>query len=498
MSFLRFREKQIVVGAVLLAALVAISSGIDHFGNSLAHKSVPEHPFAWAELASRFQGRRIGVMCSSAAAVDSVDRARLIAISWACSPHPTLAIDFSDVAGWPQVIISSEFLSASDRRRILDAGYEEVASNEFAIAWTNAGVTPTDPPVKVSPLRESIGVVVVLAAMLALWAWWRRFNGALPSKWTFCCAAIVFAVLSTLTLTHTLTSPNGLGVYAGKAKLFLVCGGMPRGFFTLPEYAIYQPSYPPGLTLAALLAYVVSWACGDWLVQLIVPFALSLLFLELADCTSRFVALAVALAMVSVPVAIKMAGGFYAEPLAALMLAMGLHRVWRQGDWAGWLMAGASGLFRHECIVLVIALWAAEKLLGAGAKWRHLAVAAAFTFAWESFAYFAGAKVYDFDFCSLPAVRRVLLALAAAFSWKAVAAVVVLCAAGGRRCGHVAVASLLFLLASALLASFNVTPHFEWFLANMMPRVAWLAVVPLAARAIFENMQTTTNERKQS
>ena len=65
MSFLRFREKQIVVGAVLLAALVAISSGIVHFGNSLAHKSVPEHPFAWAELASRFQGRRIGVMCSS-------------------------------------------------------------------------------------------------------------------------------------------------------------------------------------------------------------------------------------------------------------------------------------------------------------------------------------------------------------------------------------------------------------------------------------------------
>ena len=155
MSFLRFREKQIVVGAVLLAALAAISSGIVHFGNSLAHKSVPEHPFAWAELASRFQGRRIGVMCSSAAAVDSVDRARLIAISWACSPHPPLAIDFSDVAGWPQVIISSEFLSASDRRRILDAGYEEVASNEFAIAWTNAGVAPTDPPVKVSPLRES-------------------------------------------------------------------------------------------------------------------------------------------------------------------------------------------------------------------------------------------------------------------------------------------------------------------------------------------------------
>ena len=497
MSLLRIRKRQIVVGVVLLAALAAIASGIVHFGNSLAHKSVPEHPFAWAEVASRFQGRRIGVMCSSADAIDSVDRARLIAISWSCSPHPPLAIDFSDVDCWPQVIISSAFLSAMDRRRIHDSGYNEVASNEFAIAWTNGGVVPTDSPAKVSPLRESVGVLVVLVAMLALWAWWRRFNGAFPSKWTFCCAAIVFVVLSTLTLTHTLTSPNGLGVYAGKAKLFFVSCGIPSGFFTLPEYAIYQPSYPPGLTLVALVAYVVSWACGDWLVQLIVPFALSLLFLELADCTSRFVALAVALAMVSVPVAIKMAGGFYAEPLAALMLAMGLHRVWRQGDWAGWLMAGASGLFRHECIVLVIALWAAEKLLGAGAKWRHLAVAAAFTFAWESFAYFAGAKVYDFDFCSLPAVRRVLLALAAAFSWKAVAAVAVLCAAGGRRCGHVAVASLLFLLAAALLASFNVTPHFEWFLANMMPRVAWLAVVPLATRAIFENMQTT-NERKQS
>ena len=57
-----------------------------------------------------------------------------------------------------------------------------------------------DPPPKVSPLRESIGVVVVLAAMLALWAWWRRSNGALPSKWAFCCAAIVFVMLSTLAL----------------------------------------------------------------------------------------------------------------------------------------------------------------------------------------------------------------------------------------------------------------------------------------------------------
>lgn len=495
MSLLRFRKRQIVVGVVLLAALAAIASGIVHFAEGLVHKPVPEHPYAWAELASRFQGRRIGVMCTSADAVDSVDRARLIAVSWACSPHPPLAIDISDVAVWPSVIVSSVFLSASDRRCIRDAGYGEVASNEFAIAWTNAGVAPTDPPVKVSPLRESIGVVVVLAAMLMLWAWWRRFNGALPSKWVFCCAAIVFVMLSTLTLMHTLTSPNGLGVYAGKAKLFLMSGGIPAGFFTSPEYAIYQPSYPPGLTLAALLAYVVSWACGDWLVQLIVPFALSLLFLELADRTSRIVAIAVALAMVSLPVAIKMAGGFYAEPLAALVLAMGLHRVWRQGDWAGWLMVGASGLFRHECIVLVVALWFAEKLLGTGAKWRNLAVAAAFSFAWESFACLAGARVYDFDFCSLPSVRRFILALAAAFSWKAVAAIVVLCAAGGRRCGHVAVASLLFLLASALLASFNVTPHFEWFLANMMPRVAWLAVVPLAARAIFENMQTTTNER---
>ena len=498
MSLLRLRKRQIAVCVVLLAALSAIVGGIVHFSDSLANKSVPEHSLAWAELASRFQGRRIGVMCTSADAVDSVDRARLIAISWVCSPHPPLAIDFSDVACWPQVIVSSAFLSASDCRRIFDSGYNEVASNEFAIAWTNAGVAPSDPPAKVSPLREAIGVAVVLVAMLALWIWWRRSNGAFPSKWAYCCAAIVFVMLTTLTLTHTLTSPNGLGVYAGKAKLFLASGGIPSGFFTSPEYAIYQPSYPPGLTLAALGAYVVSCACGDWLVQLILPFTFFLLVLELADCASRLIALAVVLAMVSVPVAIKMAGGFYAEPLAALVLTMGLHRIWRRGDWAGWLMAGASGLFRHECIVLVIALWAVEKLSGTGAKWRHLAVASVFSFAWESFASIAGAKVYDFDFCSSPTGRRLLLSLAAAFSWKTVAALVVLCAAGGRRCGQIAVASLLFLVASSLLASFNVTSHFEWFLANTMPRVAWLSVVPLAACAIFENMQTTTNERKQN
>ena len=98
MSLLRFRKRQIVVGVVLLAALAAIASGIVHFAEGLVHKPVPEHPYAWAELASRFQGRRIGVMCTSADAVDSVDRARLIAVSWACSPHPPLAIDISDVA----------------------------------------------------------------------------------------------------------------------------------------------------------------------------------------------------------------------------------------------------------------------------------------------------------------------------------------------------------------------------------------------------------------
>ena len=473
------------LAVLLLASLVAISSGVVHFGNCLVSESVPEHSFAWARLASGFQGQRVGVMCKDASAVNSVDRARLIAISWACNPHPPIAIDFQNASNCPPVLISSAFLSALERARIQGSGYSEVASNEFAIAWTNAGVVPGDPPAKVSPLREAVGVLTVMLLMLALWVWWRMCIGGLPSRLAFCCAAVVFAMLSALTMTHTLIPPNGLGVYAGKAKLFLEAAGIPRGFFASPEYALYQPSYPPGQTLMALVAYGVSGACGDWLIQLLVPFALALLVLEQADCTRHPIAALVVAAFAVVPIAIKMAEGFYAEPMAALVLVMGMHRAWRRGDWSGWLMAGASGLFRHECVILVSCLWVMEMLSGGRARWWHIVAGVAFSLCWESFVCIVGARLYDFDFCAWPQGRHVLLAFAAAFSWKIVAAVVVLCFVGGRSCVHVAAASVLFMVISALLAAFNVSSNFEWFLENSMPRVAWLAIAPLVARVIF-------------
>ena len=78
-----------------------------------------------------------------------------------------------------------------------------------------------------------------------------------------------------VTLCHTLSPPNGLGVSGGRAALWLLSGGVPEGFFSDPALATFQPSYPPGLALLTLGAWGAAGGVGEWLTQLLAlaPFA---------------------------------------------------------------------------------------------------------------------------------------------------------------------------------------------------------------------------------
>ena len=484
MKFPRIEPRQAVAVFAAMASIAFAFAGVARIRSLLSAPSVPEHSAAWAGASASLPPGPAGALCRNARAVDSVDRARLVAIAWERSPYAPLPVDFSGTDAWPPCLVASSFLSAADARRIADMGYARVATNEFATAWSRAGTSPAPSPApRVSPAREAPGVFAVMALLLGVWLWWRRANGALPSPGAAICAAALFAALSAAALSHTLIAPNGLGVYAGKAKLVMEAGGIPAGFFTSPEYEVFQPSYPPGLALLSLLAYAVSGCCGDWLVQLLVPLAVSLLFLELCGERRRLLSACVAMAVALCPVAVRCASGFYAEPFAALALAMGLRRVWRRGGASGWLVAGASGLFRHECLILVACLWALSSFGRAPERWRCGVAAAALPLLWQAFAYAAGARIYDFDFHSPPDLSRALSALKAAFSCGAFAALALLWSVCGRAGWRVASASTLFLLASCLLMGFNVSPHFAWMVGATMPRVAWTAAVPLAAFA---------------
>lgn len=64
----------------------------------------------------------------------------------------------------------------------------------------------------------------------------------------------------------------------------------------------------------------------------------------------------IALSFVLSPLAMRMAAGYYAEPMAALLVAMGLNAVKRGRSTRGWALVGVAALFRLECLVLAAAL----------------------------------------------------------------------------------------------------------------------------------------------
>ena len=290
-----------------------------------------------------------------------------------------------------------------------------------------------------------------------------------------------------------LRSPHGLGVYGGKAQLLLRVGGVPTGFWTDPAYAVYQPSYPPGMTLLALLVFLLSGVSDHGLVGCIVPAALVSLFFLLGGRGAGWIRRLAAALYVTCPLALHMGAGFYAEPCAALCLVGGLALLARGRTHLGWWVIGGAALFRHEALLLAGLLWCAERLrAGRCAVPVATAVAALLPgIAWQAFIAVCGATVYDFDFAQLPASARVAEAVGAMVRQLTVGCGEIgggalLAAALGAWTGYSDVrarsfAVFAFLMVGALLLGFCVSPHFGWILRNTLPRTVWLATSALLA-----------------
>ena len=471
---------------VALAGICLTASVRDIVGR-LADPSVPEHLSAWREAVRHVPDDVCGVPCADPADPDPVMRARLIALAWEAAPKRIVPLSEDDTRF--ATVITSSFLGADERTRLQAANYSPAYRNEFATVWTreSPAVERVAAARHVSVGEELCGLLAALCVMTGLWMIYRRWMGAWPKAGTLALAAAVFAILSVVTLQHGLLAPNGLGVQAGKAKLFWMCGGAPDGFWTDPAFAVCQPGYPPGLTLLALLSFAVSGGCGEHLVQLICPFAVALVFLEIASLIRNWRGTVIAFLFAISPLAVLLASGFYAEPFAALCLVCGIRSVRCGHIRGGWAIAGCAGLFRPEGLVLVVALGLAMRWSGSRTTvaWRDLPIAAAPSLAWQVFCLLSGAHVYGFHAAALPDFSRVLAAGAALGScllrfWL-IGGVLLFSLAFWRRSKVAVVGVSAACGAGLLMAGFNVSEHFQWIVGNVIPRFVWMSLAaPLA------------------
>lgn len=463
-------------------------------------------------------------LSSSDGCLSPAERSTHLALSWAHSPSPVKFGSKDGVDDASAVVVSS-FLKADF------PGYWLVTENEYAALWRRGDVivesSDTSRAAWVPGLWHEIVGVFVVCAMVGWFVWrMRRVTAHCRGSVSPTCtdppighvaipavgAIAFFCFAAFLTLNHTFVAPNGLGVYGGKAKLFLLCGGIPEGFFNNPDYSTYQPAYPPGLTLLTLGAYLISGGCGEWLVQLIPVFGVAVsLWLMMRFATgSRWASLWI-LASFASKQTLQMATLFYAEPFVALLSILGWMRLRECRDaLSGWILLGASGLFKVEGLVLLLAVWVAfgiDSILRGGVlrsgfvcrkflAWITRLVFASFApLLWIVGCHFAGARFYDYapfwnpDFAKFCDALCYLAKMAFEEPWRygfaypLATAIVALTfvrkhiAAEWRAISTLSISASVALISLVLFASIyslSRAPDFGWHLWSSAARVLWI------------------------
>ena len=488
------RWRSLVRLTVWLLLGVCLCGSLADIIHRLRRPAAPAYLAGWREAARTVCSGTVGVWCENAREPAPLDRARLMAVNWELRPQAAVPCDgHGAFASVKHLIVTSSCRSAT-RDRLMTEGWTLGWANDFATVWTHSPeeLRPPRSPHAVGWAREAIGVgVVVLLAAVLLYP--LKDDGWTSERRTLFEAGMIFLILSAITVIHTVQPPNGLGVQAGKAALWFAAGGWPDGFFTRPEFAVYQPSYPPGLTMLSGLAMIVSGGAGERLVQLIVPAAVGGLYLALVQPGTGWHARLAAVAFVLAPISLRMTAGFYAEPLAAMLLAVGWRCVRKGRILVGWMVLGNAGLFRTEGFILAGILFSLERLRLGITRTTVMSGLLAFgpSVLWHVLVRLLGGSVYDFDFCSVPDLGRIvsaggevlsclgagfrslgggpLLALGLALGWQSQS-----------DCGRhmlgcpVAVLSVAFML---VLFGFCTSAHLPWMLSTYLPRLLWTAMV---------------------
>lgn len=464
------------------------------FARRLLDPPVQPHVSSWREVASGVRARRPALLCRDAAKPAPVERTRLIALNWELAPVCVRAWNGEGGDSLPDAVFVSAWSGEAERDRLASLGFSPVAGNGFAAVWRRASGDGADDAVRAGPrapsvFREGCGVGAVLLAVAVL-VWWTVRGARRPVAGAVAVGLVLFALYAWAALSHRLPAPNGLGVYGGKAKLLLASGGVPDGFWTDPAYGVYQPSYPPGLTLLALAADAVAGGCGDWLVQLLPVGAMTALAVVLLSGTGTWTGRLLVLAVLLSPVSVRLAAEFHAEPFAALCLVAGGRLLRDRGGRAAWWTMGCAGLFRFEGALWAVLLWTASCC--SFGRWRDARGALAACLlpcaVWWMVCLCAGWRVPDWDFLDVPSLANVrhagglclrgIVASCPGFgcaAWALALAALPSARRPGMPAGVWAPLSGLAVLCA--LWGFYAGPDPAWALDMTVPRQVWLAVV---------------------
>lgn len=439
----------VALGAACLACGCRALSGLA----SRFRTEDPEFIAAYRDIARQAETDRVAFLCEKARAVSPIERTKLAALAWELSPSAAAPVDMETLAGFKGELVVSAYVPARLASRLSAMGFAQACSNEFAVLWRSAD--KGGPP---APARTP--------------AWLSRDRFA----------------------DARLPSPNGFAVYAGKARLMMMSGGVPEGFFTSPAYAVCQPFYPPGMALLAALPLAVSSRHLDLVLSSVVALLMLLLAWRLASGDGRLTRGAMALLMMLSPVGVGLACGFYAEPAAALMIACGSGLIAKGKVRVGLVVAGLAALFRPEGLALAFALWAASVSCVARSKGSfaesvvNLVICISPGVLWMAFALSQGAGMQDVSFLQCPSVARmsefvccVAKANTAGFAEIGILPLVAFTLSRAQRRVPFVVFCAVALLSGTLSAGFNASPYYSWVLDNCVPRYSWMlaAALPL-------------------
>ncbi len=495
-------KRRIVVLAchwgMVLTALACCISGLWPLVKRIGRPLANSHIEAWREVARVLPRGSVSVLCASDSDLTPVERSRCIAVAWEHAPCPVRGISLERIGTNELGVVASAFLPMCDRQKLTTKGFHLVAQNDYAAAWMHKG-SPLPVGGESSKtaqiVKEMFGVIVVLGILVVICRLVSR-GQAFSNKTIVILSFLMFCILAGTVLSHGLLPPNGLGVYGGKAKVLFLCGGFPSGFWQDAGYAVFQPSYPPGLAFLTYIAYLVSGGCGDWLVQLIPVGGMALLFAALANRNMSIMWLLVVGAFTLSPLSVKLATEFYAEPFSALFMILGIRRVVEHDGRIGWFTVGMAGLFRHEAVLLSLCLWLVFHfhLKHRTATLESLAVMLASQLVWQIFRIVVGAQIQDFDFTRHIDVLQIYKSfeividffVVRAWRFGGVLLFATLCWIGSiRESTRHFVVLLLFMGLSisnvCVISGFYCGGSLDWMLETTLPRVFWqISIVVLA------------------
>lgn len=354
---------------LITATAGLLGAGISRIWRENTCHVADEHVPAYADIVAGLVGEEIGYLVENPLDIRPIDRTRIIHMNWEVAPGAITPITIEEIGEWRGAIVCPANAMSQIESCYEQNGFAIMAHNEFAALRARSELF-VEPRESHSEAKGTIeGILGVTVALAALFIFWHLARVRLPHHpILFFAALTVFVALSSVALQFGLTAPNGLATYAGKARLFILAHGIPDGFWSSCAYSVYQPSYPLAMVVFAFVAFGVSGSFDVFWLQLFVPFVLSLIFVELSG--RRLVAFMLAASYVLCPLAIKLAIGFYAEPLCALVLILGWKNLRVGKPAVGWMLIGMAGLVRHEGLLVAVTLSSVYMISKRSFKWN--------------------------------------------------------------------------------------------------------------------------------